>query len=689
MIDIICEKEYYINIVFENCYNSKYMGDRRMNQIIKHLLNDHINEYSISSYEEDMAFEHFINRCIVTKYTTERFDPSDIMTDPGEIGIDGIAIIINDQLVTSLDEAQVILSEQNSKDIKFIFTQAKRSDHFDGAEMSQFTKGVKHFFEKSNVRPKTNDKMETLISIKDYIYSQTINYDYRPTLILRYVCCGIWNANNNLQNTIEQDKLYFKNTSDFESVDYQPYDQNQIITLCKELRRKIQKEFIMEKRMSFSEMPGIKEAYFGLVKCIDIVSMLTDEQGKLFNNIFEDNVRDFQGYNSVNSEIQATIRDETEQKRFAVLNNGITIIAREIKTEGDKIRIFDYQIVNGCQTSHVLFENQKHLHPFSYILTKIICVENEDVLDKIVYTSNRQTEVKYEAFASANRFHKMLQEYYNSIDVEYRLFYERRSKQYDLDVNIDKNKIISLATQTKIYLSMFLNEPHSVHRYYGEILDSYKNRIYSNGDYQEPYYTAAYILYLVDLHFKNNRINRNLKSYKYHLCYVIRVLTVGNKISYGNSKDIKKYADKLLELAKDESAFNRCLNTACTCVEKCIASSKDIKDGLLLRSKEFTKRLAQTANDYVEQTKSTTFLKKGAIVQCQITSIRPHNVEVTLKTDDSRKKGSIHISKIADHYIDDIHDEVKFGDIVQAKLISDYNEYPFGWSLSMLPCDIK
>ena len=656
-----------------------------MNQIIKGFLNEHVNEYGISSYEEKDAFEHFINRCIVTKYTLERFDPNDIMTDSGEIGLDGVAIIINHQVVTSIEEAQIIYSQNTSIDVNYIFIQAKRSESFDGAEMSTFTKGVRHFFEDISVRPKTNEKMENLISIKDFIYSQVINYDRKPTLVLCYACCGKWNTDNNLQNTIRQDKTYFEDTGDFESVDYQPYDQNQIITLYKEMRRKIQKEFIMEKRMPFFSMPGIKEAYFGLVKCTDIVSMLTDEQGHLFNNIFEDNVRDFQGYNPVNSEIKNTICNTDSQKRFAVLNNGITIIAKDIRTEGDKIRIFDYQIVNGCQTSHVLFDNSLQLTPSSYIFTKIIRVENEDVLDQIVYTSNRQTEVKYEAFTSANRFHKMLQEYYNSIDVNFRLFYERRSKQYDMDSSI--NKIISLAAQTKIYISMFLNEPHSVHRYYGEILNAYKKRIYGKDDYPEPYYISAYILYLVDLNAKKNKIKKELKAYKYHICYAIRVLTVGSKIAFGNSREIKKYANNLLKLSQDEASFNRALNTACSCIEQCINISHDISDDLLLRSKEFTKRLTQTINNYLNKTTSTEFLNKGDIVSCQVTAINEYNIEVTIKTDDDRKTGSIHISKIANRRINSISNEVELGEVLQAKQLSNFDDYPFGWSLSLLPQD--
>lgn len=66
-----------------------------MNKIIENFLNTHIAEYDIAHFSKETAFEHFTNRCIVNKYTNERFDPEDIMTEDGEVGIDGIAIIVN------------------------------------------------------------------------------------------------------------------------------------------------------------------------------------------------------------------------------------------------------------------------------------------------------------------------------------------------------------------------------------------------------------------------------------------------------------------------------------------------------------------------------------------------------------------------------------------------------------------
>ena len=53
--------------------------------------------------------------------------------------------------------------------------------------------------------------------------------------------------------------------------------------------------------------------------------------------------------------------------------------------------------------------------------------------------------------------------------------------------------------------------------------------------------------------------------------------------------------------------------------------------------------------------------------------IRPYTIEVELRTDDKRKEGSIHISQIADRFIRNISDEVQLGEILQAKIINDYN----------------
>ena len=53
-----------------------------------------------------------------------------------------------------------------------------------------------------------------------------------------------------------------------------------------------------------------------------------------------------------------TLRDGTKQKRFGILNNGVTMISPDVRIGSLEISIRDFQIVNRCQPSNVLFENR-------------------------------------------------------------------------------------------------------------------------------------------------------------------------------------------------------------------------------------------------------------------------------------------------------------------------------------------
>lgn len=181
-----------------------------MNKIIESFLKTHIQEYSIDAFPIDQAFEHFINRCIVNKYSVERFDPLDIMTDPGEKGIDGVAICVNDRVITSIDELDSIKHEAKTLEVKFIFIQAKTSNSFSSDEIGTFFYGVNAFFANENLRPKTNQKMENLIALKDKVYEYSIDFSSAPVLDMYFVSCGKWEDGNGLQNRIDLEKNHYQ-----------------------------------------------------------------------------------------------------------------------------------------------------------------------------------------------------------------------------------------------------------------------------------------------------------------------------------------------------------------------------------------------------------------------------------------------------------------------------------------------
>lgn len=661
------------------------IGGEQMNRIIQNFLDIHKTEYSIENFENEIAFEHFINKCIVNKYSNERFDPSDVMTDPGEKGLDGVAICINGRLVTSIDEVESVFRESNAFEARFVFIQTKTSENFDGGEIGTFIYGVKAFFAPEDTRPPTNEKMENLIRIKDAIYSHSIDMAHAPTLDLYYVCCGKWDDGNGLMARANLDMQPLIDTQDFSNVTFFPYDAEKIITTYKELKKKVARIFPMEKKVTFPTIYGVKQAFLGLVKCRDFVSLLTDSDGNMLTNIFEDNVRDFQGYNVVNTEIQETLHNADDQARFGLLNNGITIVAKRITPVGDSVEIYDYQIVNGCQTSYVLFDNRTFLSENSFVMVKLIEVVDEEVSDRVIFTTNRQTEVKSEAFIATKHFHKRLQDYYDAVPNPYRLYYERRSKQYDLNDSISKNRVITLTQQIQAYLAMFLNEPHSTHRYYGELLRAYDNKLFLDTDDYEPYYCAAYFLYYVDTQLRNNTIPKKYKKFKFYIICAMRSLIAGSSVVFGQARQQRKICAKLWEVIKDDDKIKRILDAAITCLDSACKACSDVLASEQHRSKEVTISMLSFTDTQIKAAKNQTFLKKGDIVHCTVTAIKPYSVDVSIKTDDARNYGSIYISRIAKKYIADIRDEMCEGQIFQAQIINDdFYEKPWGWELSKI-----
>ena len=73
--------------------------------------------------------------------------------------------------------------------------------------------------------------------------------------------------------------------------------------------------------------------------------------------------------------------------------------------------------------------------------------------------------------------------------------------------------------------------------------------------------------------------------------------------------------------------------------------------------------------------------KEGDVVNVKIVSITAYGAFANII---EGIDGLIHISQIADHFIRNISDEVQLGEILQAKIINDYNTKVAGWDLSLM-----
>jgi cold shock CspA family protein len=357
----------------------------------------------------------------------------------------------------------------------------------------------------------------------------------------------------------------------------------------------------------------VQEAYIGIVPCLEYLKLICDEDAQLNRRLFYDNVRDFQGNNAVNSEIESTIQDAGRNDRFALLNNGVTIVARDTNKMGATFRLKDYQIVNGCQTSHILYHSRRHLTQKVYLPLKLIVTDDSEVTNQIIQGTNRQTEVKVEAFESLAPFQKKLEEFYLALgrDRHDPLYYERRSKQYD-HLGVRRDQIVTLATQVKCFVAMFLNEPHSTHRYYGELLSSYRNRLFSESHSQVPYFVSGAALAAVERLFAEGRLPRAWKPRKYQLLMVFRIKNQPFELPFLNSKDIDRYCQALLDLLDDDASCEEAFRRAGELVES-VRQNVPVGRELAERTRALTTALIETASERGEERTAIAARVRGSV----------------------------------------------------------------------------
>lgn len=278
----------------------------------------------------------------------------------------------------------------------------------------------------------------------------------------------------------------------------------------------------------------------------DFLKLVCDDEGGIMKSLFYENVRDWLGYNQINTEIKGTLASD-DRDRFVLMNNGVTIIAKHLQPTGNKFTMEDFQVVNGCQTSHVLNANSELLTPAVRIPVRIICTQDEGVIESIITATNRQTEVTSDQFFALKSFAKQLEAYFKSFDGDKQIYYERRSHQYDSQ-DVNRHRVITHQNLVRAVGAMFLDEPHRTTKNYRALAEQVGNKFFREGDCLEPYYVSAYAAYRLDALFRSKDFPRIRRPGRYHILLVTRILMDDEKLSRMNSPQMKKRCEKMISL---------------------------------------------------------------------------------------------------------------------------------------------
>lgn len=562
-----------------------------------------------SEHPEDQMFEAFVASSILRKYHQSDITDMEehiLVGGGGDGGLDAIAILVNGRPVVDEEGVEFLSNNLRRLDVEFVFVQAKTSTAFSASDIGNSGFGVEQFFAtllNATPRVQFRDEVQQLVDLTHYLYQHAIKMQENPKCFFYYVTTGEWTEAAEPKGRLNDIKDRLDRLNFFSSVHVTPIDAQMLKANYRELERGVDKSIEFSKTAVFPVIDGVDEAYIGLLSGDEFIKLISTNDNELNRELFYDNVRDFQGNNPVNREISHTLTNEQFRKAFPLLNNGITIIARSIKRRSDTFEISGFQIVNGCQTTHILFQNKDAVSADIFIPVKIVATNDSQVVAEVIKATNRQTAVLPEALESLSPFHKELEDLYNALEsgrkLSGRIYYERRSKQYVMD-GISSSNIVTLTKQIKSFIGMFLDEPHSHPRYYGELLKSYaydEGRIFASDHRLEPYYASGVALLMVEKWFNTLQYGQELRHYRHQLLMLLRILISGQPHPPLNSSRIANYSRRIVDVLRDPDQGPQEFEKAVNFLKESLAKfgSNEGRGNPPHRLRAFTERLKQDA----------------------------------------------------------------------------------------------
>ncbi|MGD0591919.1 MAG: AIPR family protein [Bacteroidota bacterium] len=549
-----------------------------MDSIIKSHLSNFADKLGFpSDIKESNIFEYFATYSLLTHEVNNTLSKNDLenLSVGGAKGVDSIAICINDKII--FDSEEIDNYEGQTFNVDIYFFQAKVSESFSDSETGNFLDVVIDFF---NDTPVYN--IPEFIPFREIFLRllAKIGNISKFRLNCYYITLGVKQENETtIDKTIQIKKQLLESLALFTEIKIELVDKAKLISKHKRAIKPLQATFKFENKTQLSNISNVDEAYIGFIPFSEFKKLIMDEENEKIKSLFNDNLRDFLGLeNSVNEGIKKSI-ENARFSEFSLLNNGITVIADLNSGKGNTLILENYQIVNGCQTSNVLFECRKTTGIENALIPlKVVITTDAKLRDSIILSTNSQSHITEEQLFALTEFQKTLEDYYISQNKTDNLYYERRTNQYANSV-ISRTNIIEIKEQIKSFMAMYSDIPHIVAGNIGKVIKNYNGNFFKKDHDPLPYYLAGLLSSKWEVLQKSENKYRAFNKYRYHLFMGFRYLV--EKISFNEKylKDVKIYSIKendkviscyvdLFDNLRDSTKFKNIIDIAIDILKK-------------------------------------------------------------------------------------------------------------------------
>lgn len=445
-------------------------------------------------------------------------------------GIDSLLIIIDDIIPETLDELDDLKFGRKTQ-VLIKISQCKKENSFKETSIDKLITTLPELFDLSKNENDLLIRFNPSLVEKALIAREawkkctvaggqiTINFDY-CSFSEKIEINGAFSAK------VEQLKTLASTSFVGAKIEYSNHSSQELLTLY-------QTHKVERLSLTFKENPlstryenfGI--GYVGTVKLAEYKRFLKDDDGTIREDLFESNIRHYQGKVDVNEKIKLTIETPVDED-FWWLNNGITIIAETPSLVGTTLSIDNVQIVNGLQTSYSIFlyHNESDDDKRS-VLVKVIINNNKRTIDHIIASTNSQNPVSPALLRATDDVQREIELYFGNEGY----FYDRR-KNYYKNQGKPAVKIFGIQSNAQAVEAIVFNNPHITRSKPTSLIkdDITYGRIFSQAYNYKLYLNCCLIAQRSsDFHriIGDGIIKNNLSNFKLHLARVVVCLLAG------------------------------------------------------------------------------------------------------------------------------------------------------------------
>ena len=542
----------------------------------------------------------------ITKYYELSYEEieASIVDGGRDGGIDAFVILVNEKAINSEDQLEEEIHFSESTKVNILIIQVRTEKSFKEDALDKIITNIPLLLDlelnEKNLLNRFNTSLVERIMIFRRIWEKAVSKNAKIKIEYAYICKAneINNLSTSFESKVEQIIEISKEAIQGALVEYNNYSSI-------ELLRIYQKPFSSTLNLDFTENPMsicYKEnqiGYIGTVNLSKFLLFLLNEDNKLRENIFESNIRHFQGNVEVNEGIKNTILNDF-QTDFWWLNNGITIIASNASIIGKKLVLNDVQIVNGLQTSFVIANHYKNPSADKRsILVKVIVNKDKDTIDKIISATNRQNPISATLLRASEGIQRNIELFF----LQKGYFYDRRKNFYK-NKNKPSSKIFSMQFAAQSIESIMNYNPASARAtptFLFKDNKAYEQIFNASTDYS-IYLNCCIIVQMASNYIKYKFQDKDTKNITRNFTYhIARVLTsiITSQVYYNKSqlkllntnrideKIIKKAIIILFNLVKIYQKKNRDENVINIAKSKKFVNTinKELSGKLLSKSK--------------------------------------------------------------------------------------------------------